>query len=75
MGERYKIFDDYCCDMFMENHCKGAKFTWCKPLGTWNINEMSGSYLFPDIKYCPYCGKELVPYHGLIDTQAEKEDV
>jgi hypothetical protein len=73
MSERYKIFDDYCCDMFKHNHWRGAKFTWCTPLGTWNINEMSGSYLFPDIKYCPYCGKELVPWHGLIDTQPDEE--
>ena len=70
--ERYKVFDDYCCDMFKHNHLRWDKFTWCKELGTWNI---SGDMwiMFADIKYCPYCGKELVPYHGLIDTH--KEDV
>ena len=68
MSERYKIFEDYCCDMFKGNHLRFDKFTWCEPLATWNIST-DNLVLFPDIKYCPYCGKELVPWHGLIDTE------
>ena len=65
MSERYKIFD-YCCDMFRNNHCRGHKFTWCRGLSTWNIS-CEDMILFADIKCCPYCGKILVPWHGLID--------
>ena len=72
MSERYKIFEDYCCDMFKHNHLRFDKFTWCEQLRTWNIS-VDNLIMFPDIKRCPYCGKDLVPYHGLIDTQPDKE--
>ena len=71
--EKYKIFEDYCCDMFKHNHFRCDKFTWCKELSTWNIS-IDNLIIFADIKHCPYCGKKLVAWHELIVEEIKNEN-
>ena len=52
----------YCCDKF-EKHTGTHNVGFEKPDGKWHLNGCCGGgcYVLEDIKFCPFCGKDIDP--------------
>ncbi len=62
----------YCCEMFKSNHGLRDRITWF--VDSWHVSGFRSGYILVNIKYCPFCGKELIPYDRKFYTDEEEQD-